>query len=53
MQNITVGRYGSSEDPGGYDGWIEPEDRTWIMYVRSDHSVEVFIHRDPETGAIL
>jgi hypothetical protein len=50
MQNIVVGRY---EEASDYEGWIEPEDRKWIMYVRSDHSVEVFLHRDEDTGAIL
>lgn len=52
MQNIVVGRY-EDNDSNVYEGWIEPEDRTWIMYVKADHTVEVFIHRDSETGAIL
>lgn len=50
MQNIIVGRY--DVEGNGYEGWIEPEDRSWILYVRDDHSVEVFLNRDTSTGAI-
>ncbi len=51
MGNITVGRYG---DPGstGYQGWIEPDDKTWIMFVRSDGIPVAFLDRDPATGAV-
>jgi hypothetical protein len=51
MQNIKVGRY---ENPdAGYLGWIEPEDATWIAFVRDDHVPEVYLDRDPETGAVV
>jgi hypothetical protein len=64
MQNIIVGRYtdGYAEgvEPvavdngvGEYAGWIEPEDRSWVLFVRADHSVEVYLDRDPVTGAVL
>lgn len=52
MTNIVVGRY-EHPDSTDYLGWIEPEDRTWILFVRSDHTVEVYLDRDPQTGAIL
>lgn len=52
MQNIVVGRYEYPEFTG-YLGWIEPADLSWIIFVRDDHSVEVYLKRDPETGAIL
>jgi hypothetical protein len=51
MQNIKVGRYENTE--AGYLGWIEPEDATWIAFVRDDHVPEVYLDRDPETGAVL
>lgn len=51
MQNIKVGRYESSDS--GYLGWIEPEDATWIAFVRDDHVPEVYLDREPETGAVL
>jgi hypothetical protein len=50
--NITVGRY-DHPDSTGYQGWIEPDDRTWIMFVASDGSPVAFLNRDPETGAVL
>lgn len=52
MQNVKVGRYEHPESTG-YAGWIEPEDRSWILFVRTDHSVEMYLDRDPKTGAVL
>lgn len=54
MVNIVVGRYSAEgRDSHGYAGWIEPEDRTWILFVGTDGHVEAFLDRDPETGAVL
>lgn len=50
MSNIKVGRYQSE---CGYQGWIEPEDKSWIIFVKEDGRVEIFDKRDPETGAVL
>jgi hypothetical protein len=51
MANITVGRYA---DPASvrYQGWIEPEDQSWIAFVASDGSPVVFLNRAPD-GAVL
>lgn len=51
MRNITVGRY---KDPKsvGWAGWIEPEDKDWILFVGLDGRACAFLHRD-EHGAIL
>lgn len=51
MCNITVGRY---ENPGsvGYQGWLEPEDKTWIAFVDLEGSPVFFLSRDPETGDV-
>ena len=51
MGTIKVGRY-EHPDSVGYAGWVEPEDRSWIVFVKNDHSVEVYLDRDPSTGAI-
>lgn len=51
MQNIKVGRY-EHPDSTGYLGWIEPEDASWIAFVRDDHVPEVYLDRD-ETGAVV
>jgi hypothetical protein len=51
MTNITIGRY--ADNSHGYDGWIEPADRSWIMFVRVDGHAEFYGDRDRETGAVL
>ena len=60
MCNITVGRYQSgpvtpdvSDVTESWQGWIEPDDRSWIMFIAADGSPVVFLHRDQETGAVL
>lgn len=61
MTNITVGRYEPSTEPlpegvsdvtEHWQGWIEPDDLSWIMFVAADGSPIVFLDRDPETGAV-
>lgn len=52
MQNITVGRYGHESVREHWQGWIEPDDMSWIMFVQADGSPIVFLDRDPVTGAV-
>lgn len=52
MKDIRVGRYDHPAQVG-YQGWIEPDDNSWIMFVAADGTPVVFLNRDPETGAIL
>jgi hypothetical protein len=49
--NITVGRY---DDPAstGWQGWIEPDDRSWIMFVANDGHPVAFLNRAPD-GTVL
>lgn len=50
MGNIHVHRYA----PGGdYQGWIEPDDKSWIAFIDRDGRPTFFLHRDPETGAVI
>ena len=51
MCNIEIGRSDEPESVG-YAGWVEPGDRTWIAFVRTDGSAQFFLDRDPETGAV-
>ena len=59
MQNIKVGRYskeGFDGTPGvgvNWQGWIEPEDRSWIAFIDVYGRPTFFLNRDPVTGAIL
>lgn len=52
MQNITVGRYQHPTTRQHWQGWIEPEDRSWIMFIRADGAPIVYLDRDPD-GAII
>jgi len=51
MCSITVRRYDHPESVG-YQGWIEPEDKSWVAFIRADGTPQVFLDRDPETGAV-
>ena len=51
MGNITVGRYADPESVG-WNGWLEPSDKSWIMFVDRDNHPVVFLDRDPVTGAV-
>jgi hypothetical protein len=59
MQNITVGRYERGEVEGVpragnfWQGWIEPEGKSWILFIREDGKPVFFPNRDPETGAVI
>lgn len=52
MGNITVGRYKHESVTRDYQGWLEPDDKSWIMFIRSDGVPEVYLDRDPITGAV-
>jgi len=69
MCNITVGRYPKPTDeeraeieaasPGCHwpadcwQGWIEPDDLSWIAFIDVDGRPTFFLDRDPATGAVL
>lgn len=52
MGNIIVGRYRDPELRKTWQGWIEPEDRSWIAFVDANGQPTFFLDRDPETGAV-
>jgi len=47
-----VGRY-EMDDNSGFQGWIEDEKKTWIMFIRDDGSPVVYLNRDPKTGGVI
>ncbi len=53
MANVKVGRYSNPELLRTWQGWIEPEDLSWIMFIGADGSPSVFLSRDPSTGAVV
>lgn len=52
MGNVTVGRYSDPELQKDWQGWIEPDDKSWIMFIAGDGKPVVFMNRD-ESGAVL
>lgn len=52
MTNIRVGRYNRPQSVG-WQGWIEPDDLAWIAFIDLVGKPVFFLHRDPETGAVL
>jgi len=51
MQNIIVGRYTHPTTRKYWQGWIEPEDRSWIMFVEADGRPVVYLDREA-SGAV-
>jgi hypothetical protein len=51
MGNITVTRYPKPADVG-WQGYLEPDDRSWIAFIALDGKPVFFLNRDPETGAV-
>ncbi len=45
MQNIHVRRY---EDPDRvhYQGWVEPEDRSWILFIEKDGTPQLYLETE-------
>lgn len=52
MQDIVVRRYPNPTEIG-WAGWIEPRDLAWIAFIDLQGRPVFYLHRDPETGAIL
>lgn len=52
MSNIIVGRYQNAELRKTWQGWIEPEDKSWIAFIAADGKPTFYLDRDPETGAV-
>jgi hypothetical protein len=47
--NFKVSRYPESKN---WAGCIEPDDRSWIMFVDRDNRPTVYLNRD-ETGGVM
>lgn len=52
MCNIIVGRYKKPEKVG-WLGWMEPEDKSWIVFVDLKNNLKVYLNRDGRSGAVI
>lgn len=46
MPNIHVYRYKDPANVAGWAGWIEPEDKSWILFVRLDGGAPMLFRRE-------
>lgn len=51
MDGIRIEEY-QNPDCVGFLGWIEPDDKSWILFVRNDGQPLFFGKRNP-TGAVI
>lgn len=51
MQKIKIERYDNPEAVG-YQGYVEPEDRSWILYVELDGTPLFYAHRADDGGVL-
>lgn len=51
MDDIMISRYKSSNT--GYLGWVEPADKSWILFIRDDGIPQFYGRRNQGTGAVL
>lgn len=47
VQNISISRYNPAlQSEAKWSGNIEPEDRSWILFVDTDNVPHLYLHRD-------
>lgn len=49
MQNIHVRRY-QHPDSTQYRGWVEPEDRSWILFIPQEGAPQLYLEVECEDG---
>ncbi len=52
MQDITIGRYNNPDKVGGWAGWVEPKDQSWILFIDKDGKTLFWPKRDKDGGVI-
>lgn len=51
--NIKIERYKNPANVDGWDGYVEPEDLTWILYFGANGRTKFYPERDRFTGAVI
>lgn len=52
MEDIKIGRY-SNPDDLGYTGYIEPVDRSWVIFLDATGTPSVYWPERDEEGAVV
>lgn len=53
MGNVKIGRYDHPSVTADYSGWIEPDDKSWIIFLGSDGKPLVYYAEREESGAVV
>lgn len=53
MSTITIGRYDHESITQDYAGYIEPADRSWIIYLDADGKPSVYYPERENNGAVV
>ncbi len=52
MQNIKVHRYANKELQKSWQGYVEPDDLSWIIFIDNEGHATLYDKRDSITGAV-
>jgi len=52
MSSITIGRYDHESITQHYSGWIEPADKSWIIYTDQNGNPAVYYPQREASGAV-
>lgn len=50
---IKIDRYKNPANVDGWDGYVEPDDNSWILYFGPGGRTKFYPHRDRMTGAVI
>lgn len=53
MGNVKIGRYDHPSITVDYSGWIEPEDRSWIIFLGADGKPAIYYAERDESGGVV
>jgi hypothetical protein len=53
MPNLTIGRYDHESITKEWAGWIEPADRSWIIYTDADGKPSLYFAAREADGAVI
>ena len=53
MPNIKIGRYDHPSVTVDYAGWIEPDDRSWIIFLGADGAPAIYYAERDASGGVI
>lgn len=53
MSNITIGRYDDQSITKTWAGWIEPGDKSWIIFLDANGKPSLYYPKRNKSGAVV